>query len=98
MSCEERSRADWIAAPPRRVIYSGKDGNVGQSYSRPNVECGSGSLEVDDEEDVDEERLRFLVGGCSAGRESRKSMYSCSWNVHNSSVDTGSGSMILKSV
>jgi len=60
-------------------MYSGREGNGGQSYSRPNVECGSEALlEVDDDEDVEDERLRFRPGGCSEGRESRNSMYSCS--------------------
>lgn len=80
------------------MIYSGRDGNGGQSYSRPNVECGFSLLEADEEEDVEDERLRFLVGDWSVGRESRKSMYSCSWKVHSSSVDAGSGSTTLKSV
>jgi len=78
-------------------MYSGKDGNGGQSYSRPKVECGSEAQEVDDEDDVDPERLRFFEGDESVGRESRNSMYSCSWNVHKSSMDAGSGSTILLS-
>lgn len=53
---------------------------------------------MDEEEDVENERLRFLVEDWSVGRESRKSMYSCSWKAHSSSVDAGSGSTTLKSV
>ena len=35
-------------------------------------------VEVDDEDDVDPERLRFFEGDESVGRESRNSIYSCS--------------------
>ena len=35
-------------------------------------------VEVDDEDDVDPERLRFFEGDKSAGRESRNSIYSWS--------------------
>jgi hypothetical protein len=54
-------------------------------------------VEVDDEDDVDLERLRFFEGVESAGRESRNSIYSCSWNVQRSSIDASSGSTILLS-
>ena len=43
-------------------MYSGKEGKGGQSYSRPNVECGSELLDVDDDDDVEVERFRFLRG------------------------------------
>jgi hypothetical protein len=56
---------------------------------------------LDEEEEVEELRLRFLGLGVGSRKEvlwedSKKSMKSGSWNVHKSSTDAGDGSTILK--